>query len=161
MMKSMTAFGRARCEGEGKNITVEIKSVNSRFFDCTVKLPRAYLFLEERIKEHVRHNATSRAKVDVYVTVEETKSAEGTVGIDEAYAESYIAALRSLSERFGLTVLFSKPDKKLYLEIIHELADRNNIKYDKEKLDIDAEAFALRRGYRSARCAEQFINSLL
>ena len=67
----------------------------------------------------------------------------------------------SLSERFGLTVLFSKPDKKLYLEIIHELADRNNIKYDKEKLDIDAEAFALRRGYRSARCAEQFINSLL
>ena len=67
----------------------------------------------------------------------------------------------SLSERFGLTVLFSKPDKKLYLEIVHELADRNNIKYDREKLDIDAEAFALRRGYRSARCAEQFINSLL
>jgi len=67
----------------------------------------------------------------------------------------------SLSERFGLTVLFSKPDKKLYLEIIHELADRFNIKYDREKLDIDAEAFALRRGYRSARCAEQFINSLL
>lgn len=67
----------------------------------------------------------------------------------------------SLSERFGLTVLFSKPDKKLYLEIIHELAERNNIKYDKEKLDIEAEAFALRRGYRSARCAEQFINSLL
>ena len=67
----------------------------------------------------------------------------------------------SLSERFGLTVLFSKPDKKLYLEIIHELADRNNLKYDIERLDIEAEAFALRRGYRSARCAEQFINSLL
>ncbi len=67
----------------------------------------------------------------------------------------------SLSERFGLTVLFSKPDKKLYLEIIHELAERSNIKCDYAKLDIDAEAFALRRGYRSARCAEQFINSLL
>lgn len=67
----------------------------------------------------------------------------------------------SLSERFGLTVLFSKPDKKLYLEIVHELAERNNIKMDKTQLDIDAEAFALRRGYRSARCAEQFINSLL
>ena len=67
----------------------------------------------------------------------------------------------SLSERFGLTVLFSKPDKKLYLEIVHELAERGNIKYDMEKLDIEAEAFALRRGYRSARCAEQFINSLL
>jgi predicted AAA+ superfamily ATPase len=67
----------------------------------------------------------------------------------------------SLSERFGLTVLFSKPDKRLYLEIVHELAERNNIKCDLAKLDVDAEAFALRRGYRSARCAEQFINSLL
>ena len=67
----------------------------------------------------------------------------------------------SLSDRFGLTVLFSKPDKKLYLEIIHELADRKGITLDRAKLDIDAEAFALRKGYRSARCAEQFINSLL
>ena len=67
----------------------------------------------------------------------------------------------SLSERFGLTVLFSKPDKRLYLEIVHEFAERNNIKCDLAKLDIDAEAFALRKGYRSARCAEQFINSLL
>jgi len=67
----------------------------------------------------------------------------------------------SLSDRFGLTVLFSKPDKKLYLEIIHRLADRKGLTVDRAKLDIDAEAFALRKGYRSARCAEQFINSLL
>ena len=67
----------------------------------------------------------------------------------------------SLSERFGLTVLYSKPDKKLYLTIVHELADRYGVSVPQEKLDIDAEAFALRRGYRSARCAEQFIESLL
>ena len=67
----------------------------------------------------------------------------------------------SLSERFGLTVLYSKPDKKLYLKIVHELADRYGVSVPQEKLDIDAEAFALRRGYRSARCAEQFIESLL
>ena len=67
----------------------------------------------------------------------------------------------SLSERFGLTVLFQKPDKKLYLEIIHELADRHKITKDRAELDIEAEAFALRRGYRSARCAEQYIESLL
>ena len=102
MMKSMTAFGRAKREGERKNITVEIKSVNSRFFDCQVKLPRAYAFLEERIKEHVRRNATSRAKVDVYVTVEELSGAVGAVGIDYEYAESYITALRELGECFGL-----------------------------------------------------------
>ena len=67
----------------------------------------------------------------------------------------------SLSERFGLVVLFSKPNKTLYLEIIHELAKRNGIKMDSAELDIKAEAFALRRGNRSARCAEQFIESLM
>ena len=67
----------------------------------------------------------------------------------------------SLSERFGLVVLFSKPNKTLYLEIIHELAKRNGIKMDANELDVKAEAFALRRGNRSARCAEQFIESLM
>ena len=66
----------------------------------------------------------------------------------------------SLSERFGLVVLFQKPNKALYLDIIHTLADRAGIEVN-EELDIKAEAFALRKGSRSARCAEQFINSLL
>ena len=67
----------------------------------------------------------------------------------------------SLSERFGLTVLFQKPGKELYLKIVHELADRHGIDKDRKEMDIEAEAFALRRGYRSARCAEQYIESLL
>ncbi|MBQ3482925.1 MAG: ATP-binding protein [Clostridia bacterium] len=67
----------------------------------------------------------------------------------------------SLSERFGLVVRFYRPEKKLYLDIVHELAARHGITRDRELLDVEAEAFALRRGYRSARCAEQFIKSLL
>ncbi len=67
----------------------------------------------------------------------------------------------SLSERFGLVVLFSKPNKQLYLDIVHELAERAGITVPYERLDIEAEAFALRRGNRSARCAEQFIKSLM
>ena len=102
MIKSMTAFGRAKREGEAKDITIEIKSVNSRFFDCTVKLPRAYVFLEEKIKEHVRRNAVGRAKVDVFVTVDHHGSGLSNVGIDAAFAESYIAALRRLRDEFGL-----------------------------------------------------------
>ena len=98
----MTAFGRAKQEGADKDITVEIKSVNSRFLDCTVKIPRAYSFLEERIKAYVGQNAISRAKVDVYVTVDEHTSGVGSVRIDETLAESYIAALKSLSEKFDL-----------------------------------------------------------
>ncbi len=66
----------------------------------------------------------------------------------------------SLSERFGLVVLFQKPNKALYLDIVHTLAERAGLAVN-EELDIKAEAFALRRGSRSARCAEQFINSLL
>ncbi len=67
----------------------------------------------------------------------------------------------SLSERFGLVVLFSKPAKALYLDIVHELARKAKINMDKDELDIKAEAFALKRGNRSARCAEQFIKSLM
>lgn len=102
MIRSMTAFGRAKRQGENRDITIEIKSVNSRFFDCNVKLPRAYIFLEERIKEHIRKNAIGRAKVDVFVTVDNHTSGNGNVGIDTAYLESYLKALRRLVDEFGL-----------------------------------------------------------
>ena len=67
----------------------------------------------------------------------------------------------SLSERFGLTVLFGKPDKALYLRIVHGLAESFGIALPPQELDLKAEAFALRKGGRSARAAEQFIHSLL
>ena len=102
MIKSMTAFGRAKCENESKAVTVEIKSVNSRFFDCNVKLPRAYLALEERIRGYVQKNAVARARVEVYISVENLLGASSAVTVDYAYAESYIAAVRGLSETFGL-----------------------------------------------------------
>ena len=102
MIKSMTAFGRAKVEGAEKDITVEIKSVNSRFFDCTVKMPRAYLSLEERIKNYVQKNAVARAKVDVFITVDNHSTAPQKLDVDTSYAESYIAALCELRDRFGL-----------------------------------------------------------
>ena len=102
MIKSMTAFGRAKIEGTQKDITVEIKSVNSRFFDCSVKMPRAYLSLEERIKNYVQKNAVSRAKVDVFITVDNHSAAPQKLDVDVAYAESYVAALKELRDRFSL-----------------------------------------------------------
>ncbi len=79
---------------------------------------------------------------------------------DDVHINDTMQEILSLSERFGLVVLFQKPNKNLYLEIVHELADRADIKMDKNELDVKAEAFALRKGNRSARCAEQFIESL-
>ena len=102
MIRSMTAFGRGKIEGDSKDITVEIKSVNSRFFDCTVKMPRAYLFLEERIKNYVQKNGISRAKVDVYITVDNHDTGLGSVELDKGYLESYITALKTLVSEYGL-----------------------------------------------------------
>lgn len=80
---------------------------------------------------------------------------------DDVHRNDTLQETLSLSERFGLTVLFSKPNKQLYLEIIHQLAKRHDIQMEEKELDTLAEAFALRKGSRSARCAEQFIESLL
>lgn len=102
MIKSMTAFGRAKQEAADRDVVVELKSVNSRYFDCSVKLPRAYSFLEERIKAYVQKNAVSRAKVDVYVSVREHTSGNATVSLDTDFAKSYINALYALRDTFSL-----------------------------------------------------------
>ena len=80
---------------------------------------------------------------------------------DDVHRNDTLQETLSLSERFGLTVLFSKPNKQLYLEIVKELARRFDIRLPEKDLEVQAEAFAMRKGNRSARCAEQFINSLL
>ena len=104
MIRSMTAFGRAVKYGteDGKNITVELKSVNNRYLDCNVKISRAYSFLEDRVRQYVQANGISRGKLDVYVGVEVVENVGMTVGLDKALAESYIAALRALRDEFGL-----------------------------------------------------------
>ncbi len=92
-----------------------------------------------------------------HIVKESFSSREG----DDVHRNDTMQELLSLSERFGLVVHFSRPDKSLYLEIVFELADRCGIKMDREELSVKAEAFALRRGIRSARCAEQFVESLV
>ena len=80
---------------------------------------------------------------------------------DDVHVNDTLQETLSLSERFGLTVLFAKPDKKLYLEIVEKLAKRYSLTVNKAELFERAEAFALKKGNRSARCAEQFIESLI
>ena len=102
MIKSMTAFGRARKTVGGKDITVEIRSVNNRFFDCSVKLPRAFSFLEEKIKPHLQARSVSRGKVDVFIGIDVIDSPIPEISIDEGYAAAYIDALRTLGDKFSL-----------------------------------------------------------
>lgn len=79
---------------------------------------------------------------------------------DDVHRQDTMQELVSLSERFGLTVLFGKPDKALYLKIVRGLADAFGIEMDAAELELRAESFALHKGGRSARAAEQFIDSL-
>jgi predicted AAA+ superfamily ATPase len=80
---------------------------------------------------------------------------------DDIHHSDIVQELLSLSDRFGIVVYFSKPNKKLYLDIVHELAQRENLGIDEKELDIKAEAFALAKGSRSPRAAQQFIKGLL
>lgn len=102
MIKSMTSFGRFKDSVGGKDITVELKSVNNRFFECSVKISRRFSFLEEKVKPFLRDLGIQRGKVDVLITVEQTSSEDGVISIDTAYAENYITALRTLKDTFGL-----------------------------------------------------------
>ena len=80
---------------------------------------------------------------------------------DDVHRNDTLQETLSLSERFGLVVLFQKPNKALYLEIVTRLAKKRGITMEEKQLCVQAEAFALKKGNRSARCAEQFIESLL
>ena len=101
MVRSMTGYGRAREMRGGRDITVEVRSVNNRYLDCTVKMPRAYTFAEDAIKTRVQ-KAVSRGKVDVFVTIDATGADETVVSVNEALARGYYEALTRLKESFGL-----------------------------------------------------------
>ncbi len=102
MIKSMTAFGRARSSVGGKDITVEIRSVNNRFFDCSVKLPRSFSYLEEKIKPYLQSKSVARGKVDVYIGIDVLDSPIPDITVDEGYATAYISALNELSKKYSL-----------------------------------------------------------
>ena len=97
----MTGYGRGEVALHGRNIVVETRAVNNRYLDCSVKLPRAYLFAEEAIKGKVQ-NATSRGKVDVFITIETLEAENVTVTVNKPVADAYMAALKQLCTDYEL-----------------------------------------------------------
>ncbi len=102
MVKSMTGYGRAREMRNGRDITVEVRSVNNRYLDCTVKMPRAYIFAEDRMKARVQQ-AISRGKVDVFVTIDASAADAAVVAVNEPLARGYYDALTRLKTMFDLS----------------------------------------------------------
>ena len=102
MVKSMTGYGRAVETVNGREFTVEIRSVNNRYLDCTVKLPRSFSFAEEAVKAAVKA-AVSRGKVDVYITVRSETEADVQVTLNKPVVEGYLAAMRQMVADYGVT----------------------------------------------------------
>ena len=101
MVKSMTGYGRAVETVNGREFTAEIRSVNNRYLDCTVKLPRAVSFAEDAVKQAVKATIT-RGKVDVFVSMRSETAADVTVTLNDAMVEGYLAAIRRMCEKNGL-----------------------------------------------------------
>ncbi|MBE6543057.1 MAG: YicC family protein [Ruminococcaceae bacterium] len=102
MARSMTSFGRFSDVINGREITVELKSVNSKFLDYNIKLPRNYGMFEDKIKTYLQKGGISRGKLDVYLSINEIEASREKICVDKAYAQTYISALRELQELFGL-----------------------------------------------------------
>jgi len=101
MIRSMTGYGRGEYENGGRKYVVEIKTVNHRYADIFVKVPRQISFIEDRVRQTVS-KSLSRGKIDVYVNYESNEENSKLVLIDEVLAESYINAVRFLKDNFGL-----------------------------------------------------------
>ena len=100
-MHSMTGYGKGVSKRDGKTITIEIKTVNHRFLDCNIKLPRNFLFVEDRVKKAVS-SAISRGHVDLYLTYEQSSTDEGAYTVDMELASNYLTAVRQLENGTGL-----------------------------------------------------------
>ena len=101
MIKSMTGYGRARETLHGRDITVELRSVNNRYLDCTVKMPRMYIFAEDAIKSMVQ-KSISRGKVDVFLTIDTIGADQAVISVNTALAEEYLQGIRTLAAELDL-----------------------------------------------------------
>ena len=101
MIKSMTGYGRAVETVNGREFTVELRSVNNRYLDCSVRLPRILSFGEDAVKQAVK-NAVSRGKVDVFISVRSEGGDEVQVTLNKAVLESYLTAMRQMVEEYGV-----------------------------------------------------------
>ncbi len=101
MVRSMTGFGRAKYSENGLNITVEFKSVNHRYFEFTSRLPKGYIFLDEKLKSFCQQKI-SRGKLEAAVIIEDNSEGATAVEVNTAYADAYLAAINGMSRRYHI-----------------------------------------------------------
>lgn len=130
MIKSMTGYGSAKGTVEDLEIRVELKSVNNRYLDTSVRLPRSFLFAEEMVKSHVQKHI-SRGKVDVFINVDSSAAGDMTVKVNEALLKGYVDAIRHIAAEYDLS-------DDLTAQSVSRFPDVLTV----EKKDLDAEAIS-------------------
>ena len=101
MIKSMTGYGRACKSFDAREITVEVRSVNNRYLDCNIKLPRAFSYTEDHIKQLVKEHV-SRGKVDVFITVISKTGDDVKISFNRPIVEGYLAAMQAIAAEYGV-----------------------------------------------------------
>ncbi len=128
MIKSMTGYGSAKGNVDGLEISIELKSVNNRFLDCSVRMPRSFLFAEDAVKSAVQRHI-SRGKVDVFVSVDSSQAGDMTVKVNEPLLKGYMDALHHIAEEYQLPNDLSAVSLSRYPDVLVV-----------EKKELDAEA---------------------
>ena len=115
MIKSMTGYGRGERLAHGREMVAEVRAVNNRYLDCTVKLPRAYIFAEDALKKEVQAQV-GRGKVDVFFTIKEEAGQGLRVKADVELAHSYMTSLADLAKELGLKSAVTAQDEESVME---------------------------------------------
>ncbi len=148
----MTGYGRAVETVNGREFTVELRSVNNRYLDCSVRLPRLLSFAEDAVKQAVK-KSVSRGKVDVFISVRsESGSEETKVSLNTAAVEGYLAAMRQMVDAYGVTDDISVST----LSRLPEVFSVEKPEVDEEQLMADLMSVVDKAlaGYDAMRCTE-------
>ena len=151
MIKSMTGYGRAVETVNGREFTVKLRSVNNRYLDCSVRLPRMLSFAEDAVKQAVKASV-SRGKVDVFITVRSEAGDEVQVTLNESVLRSYLAAMHQMVDEFGVADDISVSTVSRLPEVfIIEKPQVDEEQLMKDLMSVVAKAL---EGYDAMRCTE-------
>ena len=151
LIKSMTGYGRAVASVNGREFTVEIRSVNNRYLDCTVKLPRSVSFAEETVKQAVKASV-SRGKVDVYISIKSEAAEDTCIKLNPAVLEGYLAAMRQMVAEYGVADDISVSTVSRLPEVFSvEKPEVDEEQLRNDLMEVVAQALA---GYDAMRCTE-------
>ena len=151
MIKSMTGYGRAVETVNGREFTVELRSVNNRYLDCSVRLPRMLSFAEDAVKQAVKASI-SRGKVDVFISVRSEAGDEVQVTLNQSVLKSYLAAMHQMVDEFGVADDISVSAVSRLPEVV--VIEKPQVDEDQLLADLMGVVGKALEGYDAMRCAE-------